>query len=208
MTSTHSPEQQDELFWRNVKESARFFVGESDVDRALQKLVQLLTEAQIPYAIAGGMALNAYGYRRVTEDVDVLLTSDGHARFKVLAVGHGYLEKFPGSRGVRDTENNVAIDVLIAGEYPGDGKEKSVVFPDPAAFAHRGARARVLPLSTLIELKLASGMSSLHRLRDLSDVIALIKAARIAVSFAQQLDASVRAKFCELWDAAQVDDDR
>ena len=39
------------------------------------------------------------------------------------------MEKFPGSRGLRDPENGVNIDVVLAGEYPGDGEEKPVVSP-------------------------------------------------------------------------------
>ena len=77
-------------------------MGEADVQRALLKLVRLLDEARIPYAIVGGMALNEYGYRRVTVDVDVLLTREGLAALKRLALGRGYVEKFPGSRGLKD----------------------------------------------------------------------------------------------------------
>ena len=39
---------------------------------SLMKLIAALDEASIPYAIVGAMALNEYGYRRVTTDVDVL----------------------------------------------------------------------------------------------------------------------------------------
>ena len=67
--------------------SARFFMGQSQVDKALLQFAERLDAEQIPYAIIGAMALNAYGYRRVTEDVDVLLTADGLARFKARYLG-------------------------------------------------------------------------------------------------------------------------
>ena len=70
---------------------------------------------------------------------------------------------------MRDTETKVDIDVVVTGEYPGDGKPKPVVFPDPASAAVRGERVALLPLPTLIELKLASGLSAPHRLKDLAD---------------------------------------
>src|SRR5262245_56059723 len=143
-------------------------MGEADVQRALVKLAGILDAAGIPYAIAGALALNEYGYRRVTVDVDVLLTREGLAQLKALGLGRGYLEKFPGSKGLRDTENGVSIDVLIAGDFPGDGKPKPIAFPDPAKVARRGDRVALLPLPTLIELKLASGMSAPHRLRDIA----------------------------------------
>lgn len=181
-------------------------MGTADVQRAARKLAQMLDELQIPYAIVGALALNEAGYRRVTVDVDVLLTRDGLAALKAHAVGRGYVEKFPGSKGLRDTENNVAIDVLIAGEFPGDGKPKPVCFPDPAQVAERGHALALLPLPRLVELKLASGMSAPHRLRDLADVMELVRAAGLARSFAGALDPSVRAKYEELWDAAQAND--
>src|ERR1700716_2261383 len=92
----------------------------------------------IPYAILGGMALNAYGYRRVTVDVDVLLTPEGLEAFRARHLGLGYVQLFSGSKSLRDTENGVPIDVVLAGEYPGDGRPKPVAFPDPAVAAVRG----------------------------------------------------------------------
>ena len=77
------------------------------------------------------MALNAYGYQRVTTDVDVLLTREGLATFKARHLGRGWVERFPGSKGMRDTEFNVKIDILLTGDFPGDGKPKPVSFPDP-----------------------------------------------------------------------------
>lgn len=181
-------------------------MGKAAVHRALVKLVSVLDEAKIPYAIAGAMALNEYGYRRVTTDVDVLVTREGLDALKQRVLGRGYLEKFPGSKGLRDTENGVTIDVLIAGEYPGDGKPKPVRFPDPAQIARKGERGAFLPLETLVELKLASGMSAAHRLKDLADVLELIRVTKLPRAFENNIDASVRAKFAELWDAAQVEE--
>lgn len=93
--------------------------------------------------------------------------------------------------------------MLIAGDYPGDGKPKPVRFPDPAVVAIRGARGAFLPLPRLIELKLASGMSAPHRLKDLADVLELVRAAGLPRSIETDLDPSVRDKYVELWAAAQ-----
>jgi hypothetical protein len=182
-------------------------MGTADVQRALAKLVAALEADGIAYAIVGAMALNELGYERVTTDVDVLLTREGLAKFKATNLGRGYLEKFPGSKGVRDVENNVNIDVLLAGDFPGDGKPKPVVFPDPTTAAIRGARLALLPASRLIELKLASGMSAPHRLKDLADVMELVRHAKLARDLEGSLDPSVRAKYLELWDAAQAAED-
>jgi hypothetical protein len=193
-------------FWEGVRYAGRFFMGDADVHRALVKLTTALDEAGIAYAIAGAMALNEYGYRRVTTDVDVLLTIEGLAELKARVLGRGYVEKFPGSKGLRDTENGVTIDVLLAGEYPGDGKPKAVRFPDPAEVAVRGEHGAFLPLPRLIDLKLASGMSAPHRLKDLADVLELVRSAGLSRALAEELDPSVRSKFLELWEAAQTPD--
>ena len=176
------------------------------VHQAALAIARRLDAANIPYAIAGAMALGAHGYERMTSDVDVLLTRDGLALLKKTCLGHGYVEKFLGSKGVRDTENGVSIDVLIAGEFPGDGLPKPVAFPDPARVAVEGERFRILSLPTLVELKLASGMTAPHRLKDLADVLELVRAAKLPAELAANLDPYVREKYLELWRAAQIED--
>ena len=181
-------------------------MGKSDVHQALERLIAELGAAGIPYAIVGALALNEYGYRRVTEDVVVLLTREGLDALKRRVLGRGYLEKFPGSKGLRDTINAVDVDVLVAGDYPGDGRPKPIRFPDPAVAAVRGDKMALLPLERLVELKLASGMTAPHRLRDLADVLELIRLQGLAESFGEGLDPYVREKFHELWQAARSSD--
>ncbi|MFL6234008.1 MAG: hypothetical protein ACJ76N_12815 [Thermoanaerobaculia bacterium] len=191
-------------FEAGLEEAGRFFRGESSVQHALDKVTRLLDEDGIPYALIGAMALNAYGYERVTVDVDLLLTPEGLEDFKKKHLGFGYVQKFPGSRGLRDTENDVNIDIFLAGEYPGDGLPKPVVFPDPASVAVRGERLALLPLPRLIELKLASGMTAPHRLKDLADVIEVIRILKLPAELVEELDPYVREKYRELWQAAQA----
>jgi hypothetical protein len=198
-------ETEDRLF-QGAEEATRFFMGQADVQHALEKIARLLEADGIPYAVIGAMALNAYGYRRVTVDVDVLLTREGLEAFKAKHLGLGYLPKFPESKGLRDTENGVTIDVVLAGEYPGDGLPKPVVFPDPATTAVRGERIALLPLAKLLELKLASGMSAPHRLKDLADVIEVVRILRLPEDLSGELDPSVREKYRELWQAASAAD--
>jgi hypothetical protein len=195
-----------EAVWAGAEYAEKFFMGTATVQQAMRKLVVALDELAIPYAIVGGMALNEYGYQRVTVDVDVLLTREGLQRFKDHWLGRGYVEKFPGSRGMRDTELGVTIDVLVTGDYPGDGQPKSVRFPDPAVVAIRGRGLALIPLATLIELKLASGMTTIHRAKDIGDVVELIKRAQPPRELGDKLDPSVRGKFFEVWDALQTPD--
>jgi hypothetical protein len=187
-----------------IEEAERFFMGESKVQRARNKVARLLDADGIPYALIGAMALNAYGYERVTVDIDLLLTREGLESFKAKHLGLGYVEKFAGSKGLRDTEFGVPIDIILAGEFPGDGLPKPVVFPDPADAAVRGAHIALLPLPRMIELKLASGMTAPHRLKDLADVIEVIRILKLPSELVEELDPYVREKYGELWQAAQA----
>jgi hypothetical protein len=128
-------------------------------------------------------------------------------RFKQSWLGRGYLNVRPGGKAVRDTINGVKIDFLIEGDFPGDGKPKPVRFPSPAAVASDAGRFRIVELPRFIELKLASGMTAPHRLQDLADVLRLIAAAKLPRELGDKLDPYVRAKYDELWQAAQHPED-
>lgn len=180
-------------------------MGTSDVHLALERLCSKLEELGIPYAIGGGMAVNAHRHQRTTTDIDVLLTPDGLRRFKEGALGLGWLDRFAGSRGVKDTDRGVPIDILLTGGIPGDGKPRGVVFPDPADVAVEIAGKRYLALTKLIELKLAAGLSAPDRPRDFDDVIRLIRANALAAEVADQLHPYVQPKYRELWGYAQAE---
>jgi hypothetical protein len=151
------------------------------------------------------MALFRHGVRRFTEDVDILVTRAGLAAVHKSLVGLGYLPQVQGGKNLRDTATGVRIDFLVAGDFPGDGKPKPVAFPDPAGAAVELDGVRYLNLERLIELKLASGMSNAARLRDLSDVLELIRILNLGPTFAEKLNPYVRQKFFELLSAAAAD---
>lgn len=195
----------EDRFFEGVRFAGEFFAGTSAVHRALEKLTRLLEEAEIDYAILGAMALNEYGYRRVTEDLNVLLTRAGLDELSRRCLGRGYVKMAGGNRGLRDTENQVDIIVALAGDFPGDGSPKPVAFPDPAMI-ESSSKPRFVPLETLLELKLASGISAAHRLRDLADVLELIRATGLPRELSESLDPTVREKYLELWTAAQETD--
>ena len=188
-----------------LRQVDQFFMETSPVHKTLREVVRRLSEEQIDYAIIGGMALTLHGFIRPTEDVDLLLTPTGLEKFHAELVGRGYVPVFAGARKhFRDTETGVKVEVITTGEYPGDGKPKPVVFPDPKAVAIELADYRVVRLESLIELKLASGLSAEHRkLRDLADVQQLIEILNLPSDLSLRLDASVRNEYLRLWSLAQ-----
>jgi hypothetical protein len=180
-------------------EGSRHFDEKSAVFGALHKIAHRLKELDIPYAVVGGMALFRHGLRRFTEDVDILVTKGDLKKIHEKLEGLGYLPPHPHSKHLRDTELGVRIEFLTTGEYPGDGKEKPVAFPEPGAVSFEADGVRYINLAPLIELKLASGMTNAGRLKDLSDVLELIKTLGLPADFSDQLNPFVRGKFLELW---------
>jgi hypothetical protein len=180
-----------------------FFMKKDDVHQTMRRIAARLNAEGVDYAIIGGMALSLHGYARVTEDVDLLITPAGLERIHERLVGRGYVTPFAGARkALRDTETGIKVEFITSGEYPGDGKPKPVSFPEPRSVAVDIGDLSVIALPKLIELKLASGLTAPHRLRDLADVQDLILRLELPRDLGEQLDPSVRDEFYRMWDAA------
>ena len=185
-------------------EGRRYFMGEGLLNNALSRLVADLRGHDIDYLIIGAMALVAYGYPRFTEDIDVVVTTEGLQRFHDELVGLGYKPAFAGARKrLRSTVDATPIELIAAGEFPGDGKPKPVAFPEPADAAVEIDGINFPTLEKLIELKLASGITAPDRLKDLADVQELIKIHRLSNEFAERLNPYVREKYLELSNAVK-----
>ncbi|QDT36141.1 nucleotidyltransferase family protein [Stratiformator vulcanicus] len=193
-----------------LSEGSLFLDGKGRVHETLKRIATRLDELKIDYAVIGGMALFYHGYRRFTEDVDLLVTKEDRRRIHEALRGRGYLPPFEMSKHLRDTHTKVKIEFITSGDYPGDGKPKPVVFPTPSSVSEKRGDLQVVSLPRLIELKLASGISAAGRMRDLADVQELIRYLKLDRTLAEALDPYVRAKFLELWDGyhSVPDDER
>jgi len=176
------------------EEGRRYFRGEGTLNKTLACLSKDLDEHGIDYAVIGAVALFAHGYRRYTENIDLVMTPKDLRRFRGELKGLGYSPLFPG------------IKVMTTGEYPGDGKPKPVSMPNPSEASIEIGGVKFVTLEKLIELKLASGISAPDRLKDLADVQELIKIRKLDADFALKLDPSVRAKYRELEEAVRNSD--
>jgi hypothetical protein len=140
---------------RAYAEGLEFFQGKGMLNDALKKLTVDLEKNGIDYAVIGGVALNRYGYRRSTEDIDLLLTRGGLDAFHEKLIGPGYRPASTGARQkFRTAGENVPVDVTTAGEYPGDGLPTPVRFPNPDESAVVIDGIKTLSLEKLVELKL------------------------------------------------------
>jgi hypothetical protein len=191
--------------WRwALDQGGLHFEGESLVQKSMRRIARRLDDLEIPYAIVGGMALFAHGHERFTEDIDILVSRDGLKAIHASLDGLGYLPPFTGSKQLRDTESGVRIEFLVAGEFPGDGKPKPVAFPQPEDASVIIEGFRFISLPTFVELKLASGMTGgIHRMKDFTDVVALIEARQLPAGLAEELNPYVREKYLELWKGIQ-----
>lgn len=186
------------------QEGLKFFMGEGILNQTLRRVTKDLENRGIEYSVIDAIALNNYGYRRFTEDIDLLLTKEGLEKFQKELVGLGYRPAFQGAtKKFRTTEENVAVEIITSGEFPGDGKPKPVRFPEPAENQTEIDGIKTLTLEKLIELKLASGMTAPHRLKDLADVQELIKIKNLKADYAERLNQYVREKFLELQKAVE-----
>lgn len=178
-----------------------FFQGKDPVHQTMRRMARRLEKAGIPYAVVGGMAVNAHRYERTTKDVDFLLTQEGFAEFAQRFVKRLYTPVPDRPFRFVDRTSRITIDILVTGNFPGSGDPGPIAYPDPEAVGEVVDRIRVLNLVTLIELKLAA-----RRHRDFGDVVELIRFNNLDESFAERLHASVRQDYIECLEEKRRED--
>jgi len=179
-----------------------FFEGRGKEHKTMQRLVQNLRKSKIPYAIMGGMAVNAHHYERTTKDVDILLTEQGFGEFRRRFVPKSYDPVEGRPRRFLDRRHGVTFDVLVTGLFPGSGAPGPIAFPDPAVVSETIRKMQVVNLPTLIQLKLAA-----HRHRDFGDVVELIRFNGLDESFLKKLHPAVHRDFIECLEEKRREDE-
>ncbi len=179
-----------------------FHRGKDPANQSMRRLLQQLKKAKIVHAILGGMAVYAHGHRRMTDDVDVLLTPEGFATFRDTIVPENYDLVPRRPRRFVDRSNGVILDVLVTGLFPGRGQPGPIAFPDPTAVRQLINKVYYVDLPTLIQLKLAA-----RRHQDFADVVSLIAAHDLDESYLERLDASLRSDFIECLEEKRREDE-
>ncbi|MBI2825691.1 MAG: hypothetical protein HYX69_13485 [Planctomycetia bacterium] len=156
-----------------------------------------LTDAGIPYAVAGGVAVCLHGYQRNTIDLDLVVQpgQSDTVRAALEAAGLSWNERKHEFR----TSSGISVQFLVAGERAGRNSE--VRLPDPAD--HKSVVELeglvVLSLAALIESKIACGQSNLRRThKDFADVVELVAKHHLGRDFARHLHKSLRPTYRQL----------
>jgi len=158
---------------------------------------ELLSNADIPHAILGGVAVCLHGYQRNTVDLDLIVRPGQAERIRTLFATAGIAWN-EDEREFR-TPAGVAVQFLVAGEPA--GRDSEVRLPDPAdeRVVTNLEGLPVLSLAALIDTKIACGQANLRRThKDFADVVELIAKHDLGRDFARHLHKSVRTAFRKL----------
>jgi hypothetical protein len=185
-----------------LKDIDMFFQKRDPVHQTMRRITKQLEKAKIPYAVVGGMAVFAHGYRRTTDDLDLLLTREGFAAFRGLFVPKDYEAVSGRPKRFTDPANGVTFDILVTGLFPGAGKPGPIAYPDPAAVSEIIEKIRVVDLPTLIQLKLAA-----RRFQDFADVVSLIRVHNLDETFQSKLHPAVHRDYIECLEEKRREDE-
>jgi hypothetical protein len=147
--------------------------------QSMVECARALGSAHIPFAVAGAFAVAMHGYVRATRDIDFLVRSSD--RDAAVAA----LERL-GYRCIHSSNGLVQLERLPLPELPGvvervdlllsahDIGHRAIETAMGAPMAWQRERLPVVPLETLIMMKLMAVSANPRRLQDLVDVRALL----------------------------------
>ncbi len=166
----------------------------------------LLSSAEIPYSVCGGVAVCLHGYQRSTTDLVLIIRPDDSSRVQQILSDAEYL--WNDETAEFRSPDGIAVQFVMAGKKAGKGSEVSVVEPIGDLNVEQIEGLSVVRLSRLVEMKIACGISNLRRThKDFADVVELIAVRKLESSFARFLHKSLRPTFRELARSAQATDD-
>jgi predicted nucleotidyltransferase len=147
-----------------------------DLERVLLRLTTALQEAEIDFALIGGLALAAHGAARATADLDLLAEGERDADVHriLLELGYECLHRTPDVANYAGSDPaRGRADFLFARQRYGKAMLARAV-PHPVL----GLSLKVVDAADLIGLKVqASSNDATRRHRDLADIQSLLRVA-------------------------------
>jgi hypothetical protein len=163
----------------------------------MRKAVRVLSRYGIPSLVVGGYAVQENGYARFTLDVDIVVPDIEKAQARLL--DHGFEAVPVSNMTVIDRTTTVRVNLL-----PGGGvmREGPIPLPLPVTLA---GEPIIADLQTLLVMKLSSYLGSpVSRLKDLADVVELIKANKTPREL--NLNSEVVHEYQRVWDGLREKD--
>lgn len=162
----------------------------------LREISHALDEAGIDYALIGGVAVNSHGYVRATHDLDILSAIQDEQRLHALLMALGY-ETLDRRQDISSyVRGPLRLDIVHA--HRPDALE---MLGSASDARYADIPIRVISLEGLIGLKVQAFNDDPRRLRDLDDIMQLVRINRVDLDVAK-----VRAYF-KLFDRETLLDD-
>jgi len=166
-----------------------------DVSAALDEVKALFRATGAPFKLVGGLAVVHHGYRRLTEDIDVLLDPAALPTLASLASQHGC--SVVSRTRLRHDASGVDVDLLVAGDPLPRVQDGTYPALDQVQPSPRDSDFVALP--SLVALKLRA-----HRHQDIADVVELLKLRSDAeyLELESQIPVALRPTLARLRDDA------
>jgi hypothetical protein len=179
-----------------LEEGGLFFERQGSVWTTLRRTAQFLTDENIAYAVAGGLAAFHHGYRCHTEGVDIIIERESLPRIESNLRGFER-RSLSGHRFV-DCETGVSAWFHLSGEIAGRSSGEIIRIPQPMQVGEHGTGIYYVNLPTLINLNLAAWADGQGTIRGLANVQEFIKVLFLPQSLCEQLHPAVGDKYIEI----------
>ncbi len=172
------------------------------LNNAMSQITNLLKRKDINFVFIGGAILGKYGYNRMTEDVDILVSLKD--KNKLMKLSPGFFKFNDSGRKGRFHKTKTLVDVLYSGDNVGENSK--IILPEPDKVSVIVDGVPVLSLQSLIEFKLGARLFAKNRLRDDGDIQALIISNDLDREFMSHLRKDLKEKYQQIWDSTDKND--
>jgi hypothetical protein len=188
-------------------EGSLYFEERGAVFDTLRAVSGDLAESGVDFAVMGALAMFTHGYRRFTDDVDLLFGEADYARARAVLDSKGYRECWPGSRALQHASTGVRIDVYsvasLVRKLPVLGRVEGFL-----SSTVRRDRVPYVDLPTLLALKISLGNSAPDKERHRADAQELMLHCLLPREYAENLPVELRSAFISLWEPLRHPDRR
>jgi hypothetical protein len=165
---------------------------------AMQRVHSIFSNYEINHCFIGGAVLPFYDYRRMTDDVDVLVSAADKYRLKEIPIGlmRDVTRASTDVRRMQLHEPRTEVEIIYSGD---DFNQTGFSYPEPGEVSTVAQGMPILTLKALVTFKVRSGVEARGRVRDLGDAQELIRQNNLPLDFLSAESREVQDKYQELW---------